>query len=118
MCDACVIFPSLSFIIISDIFATVSPEGSVFASPNVSNSFLGDTQTFICSAMGGPGNTFSWTRLSDGVTVGNMSSLTVSVEGADDGGMYRCEVTNLAGNGSDTVTLNGEDCQLNHKNVF
>ena len=51
---------------------------------------------------------FSWIRLYDNVTVGNMSSLTVNVEGANDGGMYRCEVTNLAGNGSDTVTLNGE----------
>ena len=55
---------------------------------------------------------FLWIRLSDGVTVGNMSSLNVSVEGADDGGMYRCEVTNLAGNDSSTVTLNGEDCAL------
>ena len=87
----------------------MSPEGSVFASPNVSSSFLGDTQTFTCSAMGGPGNTFSWTRLSDGVTVGNMSSLTVSVEGANDrGGLYQCEVTNLAGNDSSTITLNGK----------
>ena len=88
----------------------MSPEGSVTASPNVSSSFLGDTQTFTCSAMGGPGNTFLWTRLSDGVTVGNMSSLTVSVEGAGDSGMYRCEVTNLAGSDSSVVTLNGEDC--------
>ena len=82
----------------------------MFTSPNVSNSFLGDTQTFTCNAMGGPGNTFSWTRLSDGVTVSNLSFLTVNVEGEDDAGMYRCEVTNLAGNDSDTVTLNGEDC--------
>ena len=88
------------------IFITVFPSVSTF--PEDSNSFLGDTQTFTCSAMGGPGNTFSWTRLSNGVTVGNMSSLTVSVEGADDGGMYRCEVTNLAGSASDTVTLNGK----------
>ena len=87
----------------------VSPEDSVLAEPTVSNNSLGDNQTFNCSAMGGPGNMFSWIRLYDNVTVGNTSSLTVSVEGADDGGMYRCEVTNLAGNGSDTVTLNGED---------
>ena len=87
----------------------MSPGGGVSALPIVINSFLGDTQTFTCNAFGGPGNTFSWTRLSDGVTVGNMSSLTVSVEGADDGGMYRCEVTNLAGNDSFTLTLNGKD---------
>ena len=87
----------------------VSPEDSVLAEPTVSNNSLGDNQTFTCSAMGGPGNMFSWISLYDNVTVGNTSSLTVSVEGTDDGGMYRCEVTNLAGNGSDTVTLNGED---------
>ena len=80
------------------------------ASPSVTNSSQGSNVTFTCTAMGGPGNMFSWTRLYDNIPVGNMSSLTVSVEGADDGGMYRCLVTNPAGNDSDTVTLNGEDC--------
>ncbi len=76
--------------------------------PNTSNNFQGDTQTFACSAMGGPGNIFSWTRLYDNTIVGNTSNLTVSVSGATDGGQYRCEVSNLAGNGFDTATLNGE----------
>ena len=58
--------------------------------------------------MGGPGNIFSWTRLYDNTIVGNTSNLTVSVSGATDGGQYRCEVSNLAGNGFDTATLNGE----------
>ena len=52
---------------------------------------------------------FSWTRLLDNVTVGNMSSLTVSVDGADDGGMYRCDVINPAGSGSFVITVNGEN---------
>ena len=52
---------------------------------------------------------FSWTRQSDGATVSNTSSLTVIAEGADDaGGMYRCDVTNPAGSGFATSTLNGE----------
>ena len=85
----------------------MSPEGGVDASPSSLNTFLGGNQTFMCSTQGGPGNMFSWTRLSDGATVGNMSFLTVIAEGADDGGMYRCDVTNPAGSGSATVTLNG-----------
>ena len=58
--------------------------------------------------MGGPGNMFLWTRLYDNTIVGSWSILTVIVGGATDGGQYRCEVSNLAGNGSETATLNGE----------
>ncbi len=68
---------------------------------------------FSCSAMGGPGNMFSWRRLYDNTIVGNKYNLTVSVGGAADGGHYRCEVSNLAGNGSDTATLNGKQHKHN-----
>ena len=51
---------------------------------------------------------FTWIRLYDGEIVGNMSVLTVSDAGATNGGVYRCDVVNNAGNDSDTVTLNGE----------
>ncbi len=95
--------------IILILIPTVSPESSVTIVPNTTNSFLEDTRTFACSAMGGPGNMFLWTRLYDNTIVGNTSNLTVSVGGATDGGQYRCEVSNLAGNGSETATLNGED---------
>ena len=91
-------------------FVTVSPEGGVFAYPSIVNSSFGDIQQFTCFTRGGPENMVSWTRLSDGVTVGSGGVLIVSVEGVDDVGMYRCEVTNLAGNGSSIVTLNGKDC--------
>ncbi len=77
--------------------------------PNFTNNFQGDTQIFTCSAMGGPGNMFSWRRLYDNTIVGNTSNLIVNVGGATDGGQYRCEVSNLAGNDSSTATLNGED---------
>ncbi len=76
--------------------------------PNATRSFQGESESFNCSALGGPGNMFSWMRLHDSMMVGNMSSLTVSVSSATDGGQYRCDVTNLAGNDFDTVTLNGE----------
>ncbi len=90
------------------ILYTVSPEGSVTVLPKITNSFQGDIVTLTCSAMGGPRNLFLWTRLYNSFVVGNMSSLTVSVSSATDGGQYRCDVTNLAGNDSETTTLNGE----------
>ncbi len=76
--------------------------------PNMSRNVQGDTPRFTCSAMGGSGNMFSWTRLYDNTIVGNTSDLTVNVNGATDGGQYRCEVSNLAGNDSDNTTVIGE----------
>ncbi len=76
--------------------------------PNMSRNVQGDTPRFNCSAMGGSGNMFSWTRLYDNTIVGDKSDLTVNVSGATDGGQYRCEVSNLAGNDSNDTTVNGE----------
>ena len=64
--------------------------------------------------MGGPRNMLSWTRLYDNTLVGNMSNLTVSVNSATDGGQYKCDVSNLAGNDSDIATLNGEFVHVPH----
>ena len=97
-----------TYIIIFNSYLSVSPEGSVSASPSTSNVFVGGNETFTCSSMGGAGNVFTWIRLYDSEMVGNMSVLTVSVVGANNGGVYRCVVVNNAGNDSDTVTLNGE----------
>ncbi len=91
----------------------VSPESSVTIVPNTINSFQGEVQTFTCSAMGGPGNMFSWIKVYDNAIVGNMSNLTVNVNGAADGGQYRCEISNLAGNDSGISTLNGKDVHFN-----
>ncbi len=86
---------------------TVSPESSVTIVPNTINSFQGEIQNFTCSAMGGPGNMFSWIKVYDNAIVGDMSNLTVNVNGAADGGQYRCEVSNQAGNDSQVAILNG-----------
>ena len=69
-------------------------------------------QTFNCSALGGPGNRFTWTRLLDGEVVSQMSSLTVLVDAADKGSEYHCTVENDAGNDTDNVTLRGMCVQL------
>ena len=101
-------YNTLVYIIIFCSYLAVSPEGSVSASPSTSNVFVGGNETFTCSSSGGPSNVFTWIRLYDGEMVGNMPVLTVSVAGATNGGVYRCDVVNNAGNDSDTVTLNGE----------
>ena len=77
------------------------------ASPGDVSSERDVTQNFTCSARGGPGNTFSWTRLYDSVVVSDTSQLGVVVDDADDGGEYQCTVRNDAGNGTDTVVLRG-----------
>ena len=71
-------------------------------------------QTFMCSALGGPGNTFTWTRLLDGMEVSQMSDLTVVVDGADKGGYYQCTVQNDAGNETDDIILRGIAIPANH----
>ena len=81
---------------------------------DVSNA-RGVNQTFFCCAMGGPGNTFTWTRLPDGMIVSLTSDLTVLVDGADKGSCYRCSVENDAGSGTDIVTLRGMSfCEVCH----
>ena len=60
----------------------------------------------MCSAMGGPNNTFVWEK--DGVVVGNLPSLTIEITSASLGGDYQCTVENSAGSDSATTTVNGE----------
>ncbi len=86
----------------------VSPEGTVEATPSISNASRGDSVEFNCSALGGPGNRFTWTRSFIQRQVANTSQLVVVVEDAFDGSEYECLVMNDAGNETATVTLNGE----------
>ncbi len=41
-----------------------------------------------------------------------MSNLTVNVSGATDGGQYRCEISNAAGNDSQVAILNGKNSPM------
>ena len=77
------------------------------ASPCDVSSERNQTYTFDCTAMGGPNNAFSWTRLLDDQVVSGTSALTVVVDDADNGGDYRCTVQNAAGNDTDDITLRG-----------
>ena len=63
----------------------------------------------VCLAQGGPGNRFTWTRVRDGVVIGNQSELNVDVANASDGSVYTCTVTNLAGSDNETALINGTE---------
>ena len=72
---------------------------------SVSNNFstIGGNVSFICSAMGGPDNTFIWMKNND--IVGNVSTFNVTEVDASSGGSYTCSVSNAAGNDSASTTL-------------
>ena len=60
----------------------------------------------MCSALGGPNNTFMWEI--DGVMVSNSPELIIEIVSASVGGDYQCTVENSAGSGSATTTVYGE----------
>ena len=86
---------------------TVSPEGSVHVTPEVINAERNTIVEFICSALGGPANNFTWFGISDGVVVANQTVLQIAIEDAFVGSVYECLVENNAGSDSAAVTLNG-----------
>lgn len=90
------------------VYQTVSPRRTATASPGFFDGLPGGNATFNCSSMGGPGNSFTWMRQSDGSVVGNQSSLSLMDLDAFDGGQYQCFVENRAGNDTTNVTLYGE----------
>ena len=85
-------------------------------SPSTQTTNNGSTVSIECLAEGGPDNVFQWIAGGDTVTTGRdvsisdvsqLSVLSISnVNATEDGGEYRCVVSNAAGNSSDNVTLN------------
>ena len=88
------------------ILLVVSP-GEIETIPKVENANISIGAVFNCTALGGPSNVYTWTRLSDGVVVSNVPVLNFTVESAFDGSIYQCSVENNAGKISSEVTLNG-----------
>ena len=88
----------------------VSPEGSIEATPQVINAERNTVVNFTCSALGGPGNNFTWFNTSDGAAVASEPVLQIAVGDAFVGSDYQCLVENDAGNDTTDVTLNGLLC--------
>ena len=65
-----------------------------------------DEVMFICSATGGPGNTFRWENASSGELLTNEEILTVCATKTRE---YICTVENEAGSDYGNVTLSGKD---------
>ena len=82
---------------------TVSPEGGVAVSPIDIISSLGDSVTLVCTAKGGPNNSFVWER--DGKIIANDSIVHLVSINASDGGNYTCTVSNAAGTDSTSTIL-------------
>ena len=101
------VYNSFYFVLNSAILSLVSPEGSISAMPEIENSFDGDAVQFTCTAQGGPENEFVWRYLRTGETVSVTQQLSLTSDESV-GGQYQCEVSNLAGNDTATVTLNGK----------
>ena len=87
-------------------FFAVSPSGSVSATPALANSFVGSFVQFLCSAQGGPDNQFAWSYLRTGEILATTQQLNLTTN-AKIGGQYHCEVFNMAGIDTASVTLNG-----------
>ena len=87
----------------ADNLFTVSPQGSAAVSPLDIVVNLNDNVTLDCSAMGGPNNTFQWTK--NGVIVGNENALNLVAIDASYGGNYTCMVSNGAGTDSVSTIL-------------
>ena len=81
--------------------------GSVSVTPQVINAERGIMAEFTCSALGGPGNVFTWFRMYDNVVVESEPMLQIAVEDAFDGNNYQCLVENDAGSDTIVATLNG-----------
>ena len=75
----------------------------------ISTQVAGNNITFICTAEGGPGNTFQWVQNSDNSVVSNSSMLTLDHTDYDD---YTCTITNAAGSTNETITFDGKEIAL------
>ena len=81
--------------------------GSVSVTPEFINAERSIMAEFTCSALGGPGNVFTWFRMYDNVVVASEPMLQIAVEDAFDGSTYQCLVENDAGSDIIVATLNG-----------
>ncbi len=86
---------------------TVSPVGSTEINPNIINGSHSQNISTECKAQGGLGNQFQWIYLRTGYIPSNGSQLKINSISVLNGGTYECTVSNLAGNETKLLQLNG-----------
>lgn len=92
--------------LVSSVFETVSPEGSV-AVEAVNMMVLLDPNeeaTLNCSASGGPSNTFMW--FFEGQPIEGATTDILNLNQVE-GGKYICQVSNVAGRENASIILTG-----------
>ena len=94
----------------------VSP--AVVLAPSEQTTYNGSTITINCTAEGGPDNVFQWIQVGEPMLLSSGENLNISsnesysvltisnINATQHGGVYRCVVSNAAGNDSDNGTLN------------
>ena len=66
----------------------------------------GEQLVLNCQSDGGPQLEYNW--IFSGSVIANTSTLTINNVNASNGGDYTCNVTNGAGEDSDTITVNSK----------
>ena len=98
-------------------FSAVSPQGSVSIT-SMGSMTLGSDLTLLCSASGGPGNTFQWSHEGDLLMNATNDTLVFSGIVSTDQGVYTCKVNNSAGVGNATFTLAGMCIHITYVHKF
>ena len=89
-------------------FCAVSPQGTVFITPERIVVNRSESAALQCHVGGGPHNTVQWYhdgRLLEGET---NPTLSLSIVGISDGGHYNCTAINAAGSGSSIAEVLSE----------
>ena len=85
------------------VFHSVAPYNVVVTGDNLYNH--GEQLQLNCSSEGGPVLEYTWFLSGGIIPNANTSTLTINSVTTTDGGNYTCNVTNVAGNSSNTITV-------------
>ena len=89
---------------------SVSPEGSATVFPSVINAQVNTSILSICTAEGGPDNTFMWSVVTAEGCKGTFQEGPVLLTEVDieNGRLFCCHVENAAGYDEANLTINGK----------
>ena len=81
----------------------VAPYNVIIMGDNLYNQ--GENLQLNCSSDGGPVLEYTWLFSGDVIPNANTSTLTINSVTSTDGGNYICDVTNIAGNANNIITV-------------